>query len=664
MTTIVLGALAALTVSVLAPIAVLPLLRRSRVVDVATARSSHEGIAVRGLGVAPLVAILIATPVAALSGLDAQATFALVGIVGGAGAIAVIGLVEDVRGLPIALRAALQFMLGALAGFALLLSAGLPALSAVALGAIAGLWVAAYVNITNFMDGVDGISASHGAVTGLSFVAMGVIAASPALALGGAVLAAAFLGFAPWNLGPGKRFLGDVGSYLLGGLVALLAVAAVVAGLPLVSVLGPVAIYGADTAMTLFRRVLRGDRWYESHREHVYQRITARLSHTAVATTVAVATAFCALTGLLVALDAWPWWLGLAVIAAAMMAYLALPGVFGIEDVRWHLRASVQPGDYRIRTAESTRVVVLGASGFVGSAVAEHFRSHDLQVSELAAPRLMTAARSVEDLSASIEAQSEVLAGLQSSFKDADIVVLAAGLAAPDDSGSDALYGANALLPAIVAKAADRGGVRRLVHLSSAAVQGRTPEIDESTQFNAFSPYSHSKALGEAALLEQMLTFSDGAPHTDVAIVRATSVQGDGRPTTKSLTKLAHSRLSSVASPGDQPTVVSTVRGLAEFVLAVSIAAAPMQGVRLQPWENHSVTTALVSLSGREPTKLPAALCRAVIAVAFSLGQFVPKFAGIARRLELLWFGQRQQAASATSPSIRTSRAWLQEVQG
>lgn len=655
MSTQIFGALVALVVGALAPLVILPVLRRWQVIDVASARSSHTGVAVRALGLAPLAAVVVAGLATAVS-LDPRPAAVLLVCLLGAAVIGIVGLVEDTRGLPIAARVALQWSLATAASCALLTISGVAAIPTIALGLLAGFLVSAYVNVANFMDGVDGLSAGHGVVTGSAFVILGAIAGSSALSAGGAILTAAMLGFMPWNLGPAKRFLGDVGSYLLGAMVALLAIAGLLAGLPLISVLAPVAIYGADTSITLLRRILRGARWHESHREHIYQRLAAKLTHPAVAAVVAILGAASALSGVLVATGAWPWWLATVVSATLALVYIGLPGALGLEDTRWQLARLVAPEPYSTRSMESHRAIVVGASGFVGSAVTASFRTHGIPVSELPAPRVATAARTLDELAGELTGDAWSLESLTESLEGVDVIVLAAGVASPDNDGDDVLYGANSLLPCLVARAADRAGVRRLVHVSSAAVQGRAGLLDESWRVNPFSAYSHSKALGEAALAAIMQEFTDGEKHVDIVIARATSVQGAGRSTTQKLSRLAQSRFSSVAAPGNQPTVVSTSHGLAEFIRNLALATGPMQGVRLQPWECHDVSTALEALSGRSPIILPQALCRAIVSTAFGLGQIIPRVAGPARRLEMLWFGQRQ---SATWQYEVSSRDWL-----
>ena len=156
---------------------------------------------------------------------------------------------------------------------------------------LAALAIAAYINIANFMDGVNGISRFHGIPPGARTPRPG--RDRPAwLMAGGAVLATAFLGFLPWNLSRGSVFLGDVGSYLLGASVAALAVAGFLSGVYVEYVLSPSLVYLADTGYTLLRRINAGERWYASHREHVYQRLTdVGFSHLQSAGTVTGCTA-------------------------------------------------------------------------------------------------------------------------------------------------------------------------------------------------------------------------------------------------------------------------------------------------------------------------------------------------------------------------------------
>ncbi len=88
----------------------------------------------------------------------------------------------------------------------------------------------------------------------------------------GLAVAVGALAFLPWNAVRARVFLGDVGSYALGAALGVLAVIAVIHGVPPEAALGPLALYLADTAWTLQRRVRAGEGWSQAHRTHTYQR--------------------------------------------------------------------------------------------------------------------------------------------------------------------------------------------------------------------------------------------------------------------------------------------------------------------------------------------------------------------------------------------------------
>ena len=141
-------------------------------------------------------------------------------------------------------------------------------------------------------------------------------------------------------------------------------------------------------------------------------------------------------------------------------------------------------------TARNWRVV--GATGFAGSAITARLRAEGHTVQAVSAPRLSSSARTVHHLMGRARDLESVIDYLADSFAGADVVVNAAGLARPDGTDQDALVGANALLPLLILAAAERTSVTRVIHLSTAAVQGSTPCLDETTQTDPFSPYSLS----------------------------------------------------------------------------------------------------------------------------------------------------------------------------
>lgn len=291
-------------------------------------------------------------------------------------------------------------------------------------------------------------------------------------------------------------------------------------------------------------------------------------------------------------------------------------------------------------TSSPLRWLVLGASGFVGSAIVAQLQHDGFEVIELSAPRLNSSSSTAADLLTEART-STALPSLTTNFADVDVVINAAGLATPSDGVSPALTGANALLPAVAALAAGEAGVGRFIHLSSASVQGHRRVIDESSERAPFSPYSRSKALGEE-VLELLATVSPAAA-THVVTVRATSVQGSGRPTTASFVKVASSPLASVAAPGTAHTPVSSIDALAWFVVETATAPDDVPALVLQPWEGLNVSDVLLTAGGKSPIKLPAWLCRAVLATGYAVSRLLgERLHGPIRRVELMWFGQEQ----------------------
>lgn len=294
--------------------------------------------------------------------------------------------------------------------------------------------------------------------------------------------------------------------------------------------------------------------------------------------------------------------------------------------------------------AESTTstpvIAVLGARGFVGEAVVAAASSAGLEVRRVAAPRLVTSARTVPELTADAASRTPQVAELAGELQGARLVVNAAGIADASAAESDGLFGANALLPVMVRAACAEAGVSAFTHLSSAAVQGRTRRLTETSEVAPFSPYSASKALAEQALLGVAVDVGD-RDEPRVRVYRATSVQGRDRAITQRLSSLASSRWASVARPGDRPTPQILVENLADGVLfATTRDDAP--ALLLHPHEGLTTEGLLVALGGRRPHHVPASLARMMLAVGYALGSRVPRAASTARRLEMLWFGQEQ----------------------
>lgn len=341
-----------LALSLLLPVVVRPLLVRLGIMDVPNERSSHDRPVLRGLGLAVLVAMVVGYALALLLGIRDQAALSF-GIVAVAVVLSgLLGLGEDLRGLSVPVRSACLLLISAGAAVGLIWiarqgqtagglwwqlgidTAQLSIVWVVVLAVYGVLFISSYINVANFMDGLNGISGFHGVIAGLAFAAAGWFTGLSWLVTAGVVLAAGFAGFLPWNLTKPGAFLGDVGSYLLGGAVAITSFAAWVSGVPLLAAIGPMVIYFGDVGVTLTKRMRAGYKWDEPHKEHAYQRIQQLgYSHVQASVMTAGCTLLTSLLGLASCFTGLLGTLALLVAGLAVVVfYMRLPSLLPIRN--------------------------------------------------------------------------------------------------------------------------------------------------------------------------------------------------------------------------------------------------------------------------------------------------------------------------------------------
>ena len=270
--------------------ALIPVLRRAAVIDRPNERSSHAVATPRGGGIAPAGAILVAWMALVVTGVNASGLWL---VLAGAVLLAVVSWFDDIRGLSPVPRLLAQ-LAAVICGVLAAIPAGfvfqgwLPPWLDILAAALAWLW---FVNLFNFMDGIDGLAGSEAVAVaaGLVLFASVGIGQDPGLAaLSGAVGLAA-IGFLVWNWAPARVFLGDVGSVPLGYLLGFLLLQTAARGYWKIALILPL-YFLADATITLLRRLLRGERIWQAHRQHFYQRAVQRgLGHAAVTTRVIAA---------------------------------------------------------------------------------------------------------------------------------------------------------------------------------------------------------------------------------------------------------------------------------------------------------------------------------------------------------------------------------------
>ncbi|WP_346295450.1 glycosyl transferase [Rhodopseudomonas sp. P1] len=252
--------------------ALMPLLARYALAR-PNARSSHKIPTPQGAGIAVIAATLVVTTLALGATTPA---LALLPLFAAAIIIAIVGAIDDIRPIPVLPR----FTLQALCVGAVVLTLPsdqqiipvLPLWFERAALLIGGLW---FVNLVNFMDGLDWMTVAEGVPVTAALAVFGLLGAltqSPMLIA--AALGGALVGFAPFNRpGAAKVFLGDVGSLPIGLLLGWCLLQLALQGHVTAALLLPL-YYLADSTLTLLRRMLRREPFWLAHRSHFYQRAT------------------------------------------------------------------------------------------------------------------------------------------------------------------------------------------------------------------------------------------------------------------------------------------------------------------------------------------------------------------------------------------------------
>jgi UDP-N-acetylmuramyl pentapeptide phosphotransferase/UDP-N-acetylglucosamine-1-phosphate transferase len=253
--------------------AILPLLLKHALAR-PNARSSHRVPTPQGGGIAVIAATIVVAGAIMASAVTADLRLP-VALFGATLFMAAVGFADDVNSIPVLPRLVLQGLAVATVLYAapddLRIVPACPLWIERALALLAGLW---FVNLVNFMDGLDLMTVAEAVPITAAVALLGWLGDAPASAMiVAAALCGALLGFAPFNRPVARIFLGDVGSLPIGLLLGwcLLQLAsnqqfAAALLLPL--------YYLADATITLLRRMARREPFWAAHRSHFYQRAT------------------------------------------------------------------------------------------------------------------------------------------------------------------------------------------------------------------------------------------------------------------------------------------------------------------------------------------------------------------------------------------------------
>jgi Fuc2NAc and GlcNAc transferase len=242
--------------------------------DVPNARSSHEASLPRGGGIGLILGVVGGLAALSLSG-NSLARNTIV-ILAGAGIIAIVGLLDDLRSVPVIARLSIQSLVAVATVMVLGGLNRLPLMHPldIQLGILAlpltALWLVAVMNFYNFMDGLDGIGGGQAIASSIGVIIAGWSLGSVQVAV---VLAAASAGFLVLNRPPARVFLGDVGSTWLGFTIAALPLLAPPPDRPsaVLAVALGLSLFLLDPVETLSRLARTGQRLGVAHRLHSYQ---------------------------------------------------------------------------------------------------------------------------------------------------------------------------------------------------------------------------------------------------------------------------------------------------------------------------------------------------------------------------------------------------------
>jgi UDP-N-acetylmuramyl pentapeptide phosphotransferase/UDP-N-acetylglucosamine-1-phosphate transferase len=290
-------------------------LRRKAILDMPNERSNHKipiprggGIVITGIIVLGMLYMSLGNPI----------------IISGMIALAAISLLDDLRGMPIWARFGVQILMVTVGIIALpanaIFQGLLPPFADKLLAGLCWLW---FINLYNFMDGIDGIAGSETIAIAIGVATLVLLASLPInYAICSLLIIAATAGFLVWNWHPARIFMGDVGSiplgYILGWLLLLLASH----GYWSAALIFP-GYYLADSSITLIRRLLQGKKIWQAHSEHFYQQaVRAGKRHNEVVMSIIFANLLLFILGIVSIFYDWVSLGGAVVVIGGLLYYL------------------------------------------------------------------------------------------------------------------------------------------------------------------------------------------------------------------------------------------------------------------------------------------------------------------------------------------------------
>jgi len=205
----------------------------------------------------------------------------------GAAATAILGLLDDIRGLKarVKLLGQVVIALGICATGRYLSMFYIPfCFGGVELTPIWGVivsvvWIVGMMNAFNLIDGIDGLAAGVGLITSVTLGILGGINGDPMVVMVCTVLAGTLLGFLVFNFNPARIFLGDTGSMLIGFLLATITLLSTHKSETAFILVAPILALSLplfEAGISILRRFIRGVPIFAADSYHTHHRLIYR----------------------------------------------------------------------------------------------------------------------------------------------------------------------------------------------------------------------------------------------------------------------------------------------------------------------------------------------------------------------------------------------------
>lgn len=253
---------------------------KNQVLAIPNERSSHSEPTPHGAGLVIVIICLISYVPIALFVVGPLSWGYFIGAL----LIALISFLDDISTIPFFWRLLVHSIAAVLLIVDLETWHGITMLGNIHLGVfgyiLTFMWIVWMVNGYNFMDGIDGLAGLQAVIAGVGWLLLSRILDMHSIYYFSCVIAASSLGFLLQNLSRSKIFMGDVGSAFLGFTFAALPLLGRELAikspdlLPIAAVLF-VWFFLFDSIITILRRLVRGEKIWVAHREHLFQRLVS-----------------------------------------------------------------------------------------------------------------------------------------------------------------------------------------------------------------------------------------------------------------------------------------------------------------------------------------------------------------------------------------------------